>query len=607
MNSAGAAQSVVSHPARLRLTGSDASAVFKARRTLVQFGQYDDVKALDRRLASALGPPTVMVVGEVKRGKSTLVNALTGIVVSPMGADTVIPVAIAVVPPARDLAEGSAELLYPARKAVVTTAEAMRLLEPSFDGAELERPVGARMAVASRWLPGVALIDTPGVGGLMSAHGRRAKVASGEASALVFVTDGGQTLTSHELAFLRDVSERTEHVVLALTKTDRNPGGWEQVRDENRILLQRHAPRFAGLYIHAVAAPYALHAVGQPAATAALLEQTSAIPGLAEAINDLIADNHRLVVANALRAGHSALQRTRDRVELALRAVEDVAVREDLQSEEARLAALQLQQRRARLDLERDLGRVRQAAIAFVNERCDEIIERMSERIKQERRGVKEAAKEQFAAELVSELTLLEADVRRFVGSRLAGVVEAAFGSLEAVPVGAGDVVTELTTVEARVRQRRATAVNPLMDPSVAGTAFMGSHLLGLAGLGGPVGLLFGGGAMVVLNLAFRGVRLGQQELTGTLQDSIAGMKQDLVAAIDSWLRELRPELHIALEDFLKESVAEVRQLIAEATRAAQQDAATHATTVARLQRRSAAVTSRLELVDTRLRELTQE
>jgi GTPase SAR1 family protein len=578
----------------------------QARDTLERFGQPEDVDLLSRALRRTVGPPTVVVVGEVKRGKSTLVNALTGARVSPTSAEVITLGIVAVVPPTVALPVGAARLLYPQQQRVVPTELAVRALSGTQDDPTADRPIGAEIALESRWLPGVAVLDTPGVGGLASAHGRRAREAAAKASALLFVTDGAQPLTAPELDFLRELSEGVEHVVFVLTKTDRNPGGWQEILQENRDLLRRHAPRFAHYPIHPVAASYAVHAIDQPAESVDLLEQASGVPALAATVNQVLSDARRAAVVNALRAGHTGLERVAARVDLELAAVDDEEIRADLRAEETRLAGLQLQQRRGRMDLERDLGRVREAALTLVNDRCEQIVGRLSAKIQGEWRGMRASAKAQFHSELESELSALEAEFRALVRARLEELVERAFGSLAAVPPSAGDVTAELPSVAATVRSRPAHLLNPLVDPSLAGTTFMGSHLLSLAGIGGPLGLLVGGGAMLAINLAFRGVRQGQQELAGTMNESVAGLKRELTAAVDSWVRELRPELAIALEDHLKTSIEEVRAVMVEANRAARGQAEARATTVARLERRAEAVRSRLAVVDARLRTLTR-
>ena len=55
---------------------------------------------------------------------------------------------------------------------------------------------------------GLCLVDTPGVGGLESAHGIITLSALDLAEAVLFVTDAGTELTAPELEFLKRAIER---------------------------------------------------------------------------------------------------------------------------------------------------------------------------------------------------------------------------------------------------------------------------------------------------------------------------------------------------------------------------------------------------------------
>jgi GTPase SAR1 family protein len=583
---------------------ADAVPAMQARRTLAQHGLTDAVAMIDVHLQSSSAPPSVVVVGETMRGKSTLVNALTGAMISPSSPTLATTCVISVEPPGDALPAGRAELVLPGRTELVDLADAVARLVPDDDW-DSEPPLAARLAVASRWLPGTVLIDTPGVGGLDSAMGRRARLAARQAAALIFVCDSGQPLGAGELQFLHEVGEHTEHILLVLTKIDRNPADWRTVAAANRRLLHQHAPRFAEHELHAVSAAYALHAGTQPPELAARLEEASGLPALAAGLSALVADRRRLAVGNALRAGAAGLQRAADTLLLQMRAVQEVAVREELTAERDRLTELQRQQRRGKLDLERDLGRARQQCVRYAGDRTDEVVAEFAARISKQRRGMSARVRDEFAAELAAGLDLLAAEVEAFTRERLAQVVADTFGALaqDRIPQD----VQQPADAGLRVRHRPSYALNPLLDPSLAGTAFMGSKMMSWAGLAGPWGLLAGAagaGTLLGLNLAFRGARQGQQELAGTLLETAAGVKQDLVAWIDAWIRELRPELHVALEDHVKESLAAVQKVLNDAARTAREEDEDRQRRLEQLQRQHEALLSRRTAVQTRLAEV---
>ena len=81
--------------------------------------------------------------------------------------------------------------------------------------------------------PGWRLVDTPGVGGLESAHGIVTLGALRATFGVIFVTDASQELTGPEVAFLRQALERCPAAVCVVTKTDLYPA-WRRIVELDR-------------------------------------------------------------------------------------------------------------------------------------------------------------------------------------------------------------------------------------------------------------------------------------------------------------------------------------------------------------------------------------
>lgn len=191
----------------------------------------------------ALDDPSVavVVVGEFKQGKSSLVNALVGTDVCPVDDD----VATAVPTYVRHGDEPAAALIAeadPPRRVPVPVSEVRRWVTEDVPvrGTPGEGHLGeARLAGVEVRLPrrllasGLVLIDTPGVGGLGSGPAAASLAASSMADALLFVTDASQELTRHEIDFLRRAREMCPTVACVLTKTDLYPA-WRKVRHLNQ-------------------------------------------------------------------------------------------------------------------------------------------------------------------------------------------------------------------------------------------------------------------------------------------------------------------------------------------------------------------------------------
>ncbi len=207
------------------------------------------------RLAAAkrsLTDPSVhiVVVGEFKQGKSSLVNALVGAKVCPVDDD----VATALPTYLRHGDEPAAELIFegdPPRREPVELKDIERWIveddptprttgvvsAPATVREEQPRPAGVEVRLPRRLLAGgLVLVDTPGVGGLGSAHSTASLAASSMADALLFVTDASQELTRSELDFLAQARQMCPTVVCVQTKTDFYPA-WRKVRDLNQAHL----------------------------------------------------------------------------------------------------------------------------------------------------------------------------------------------------------------------------------------------------------------------------------------------------------------------------------------------------------------------------------
>lgn len=190
---------------------------------------------------------TVVVVGEFKRGKSTLVNALLQTAVCPVDADIVtsVPTVVTYGERAAARVEETAE-----DGDGVVTREANLGEIPALVSETPGRPSRVRsveVRVPHRILrSGLRLVDTPGVGGLDSAHGQLSLGALGMAGGALFVTDAAQELTGPELEFLQTAAQRCEHTALVVTKIDLYPQ-WRRIVE----LDEQHVNR-AGLAIPVV-------------------------------------------------------------------------------------------------------------------------------------------------------------------------------------------------------------------------------------------------------------------------------------------------------------------------------------------------------------------
>jgi GTP-binding protein EngB required for normal cell division len=193
-------------------------------------------------VAGPSGAATVVVVGEKKRGKSSLINALIerpGLL--PVDVDVASCVHLVVGYAAEETAQVVDVANPDGRPVPLTDIGRYAALDPETGLVRHPDVSHVTVGLPHPVLTGLNLIDTPGVGGLVAGHASITSAAVQRADALLFVVNGASELTSSECEFLAGVSDQTSTVLFVLTQIDKYPQ-WQQILDTNRRLIAEHAP-----------------------------------------------------------------------------------------------------------------------------------------------------------------------------------------------------------------------------------------------------------------------------------------------------------------------------------------------------------------------------
>lgn len=190
----------------------------------------------------------IVVAGEIKRGKTSFINALVGHPgLLPVDADVATAVYLAVT-------HGPQLAIEVVRRGAGDTNLERFAIDPadlvhyaSMLG-DADRRVGVSAVEVKLPDPllerGLAIVDTPGVGGMSRGHRDVALASLQVADALVFTVSSQEPILRTELEFLAEASARIDTVIFVLTKVDAN-ANWAAMLTEDRQKLQTFGAQLA--------------------------------------------------------------------------------------------------------------------------------------------------------------------------------------------------------------------------------------------------------------------------------------------------------------------------------------------------------------------------
>ncbi|OBJ59408.1 dynamin-like GTPase family protein [Mycobacterium sp. 1423905.2] len=201
----------------------------------------DLVQRLTRARDRILDPQIrVVIAGQLKQGKSQLLNSLLNLPVARVGDDeaTVVTtvVSYSAEPSARLIVAAGPEGEMAAVNIPIDEINTDLRRAPQAGGREVLRvEIGAPSPLLQG---GLAFIDTPGVGGHGQPHLSSTLGLLPDADALLMVSDTSQEFTEPEMWFIRKAFEICPVGVVVATKTDLYPR-WREIVNTNAAHLQR--------------------------------------------------------------------------------------------------------------------------------------------------------------------------------------------------------------------------------------------------------------------------------------------------------------------------------------------------------------------------------
>lgn len=508
-------------------------------------------------------PETILVVvGEFKQGKSSLVNGLLGADLCPV-ADDIATATLMVI----HQGERAATLWRQSEGQMAGEPIAVEQLE-EFATESANPGNRADIALIEVRLPnpflarGITLVDTPGVGGLSPGYMGMTLAYLQSADALLFVTDASAPLSGAELEFLKLASERCSGITVVLSKIDLFPA-WRRIAEVDAEIL-------AAAGIRAKLLP-----LSSSLRSEAFLRRDSDInaesgyPDLLAVVGDTILDPSRaLASARATAEALFVTDLLLGEIQPELAALEDPTV--------AARTLDALERERERLDRLRAGGARWQL---LLNDQFGDLVadaeHRFRQRIRHVSRDSDESIENSDPGENWDEVVALVRDV----------VAEAASGVVRELEAGADTVGANIVSllqeeaiaIDAALGRATPVDVGRLWSATrppqqaLTETAGMGwaslrgaqGGILVLGMMGGLAGIALSTGMMLGVGAIFGGKQIFEErrkQLTQRRQKARAAVRQfldDVQFEVGKSMREVSRELQRQLRDHFSERIAE--------------------------------------------------
>ncbi len=531
--------------------------------------------------------PSVLIAGEDKRGKSSLVNVLMGLPeMSPVGVEVVTgsPISFFHSPQER-----ATILRYGnSTPEEVSVEDARRLATVQGNPQNSENIRAVQIGVGSELLKHMLLVDTPGVGGLNSGHAELTLQTLAFADALVFVVEAGAQFRGPELEFLKKASSRIETVILVMTKTDLHRG-WRTILEDNLKVLGEYAPRFSSCPVVPTSAALALRGLRSPDPDDAreLLDESGVGELQRVLVDHVVRRADALATVNRLRSavGPLTLMQRDLNQKIAVLDRGDSSVAQ-MRAEQQRLEALNQEKAEWPRKLEREVRRITLER----NEQCTagmvEIRRRYDERIKSPKRGDSET----LPGELIADITALAGRLNETSVERLMGVVDSVLDDLDeggearaaVARIGSTDLQDRLGTIglgsTSLAGHDKLLLVSSFATGRSMGSLVSGSGLGLTAGafIAPPIGIAIGlaVGALFAYQ-SFRGrsrqlfsqeFRTWMSEQCSQAQVSINTTFQREMIDIQEEIRDLVRQVLLTRERQIRGSIDEAKALLEQAS-----------------------------------------
>lgn len=556
---------------------------------------------------------SVVIIGEVKRGKSSLVNALIGrrdLLPVDVITATSAPIRIHTEPDqpedkpilARLVRGTERDPIDPSELKNWVTQEAVDAINraPKDSQEVASLPSAAELLVPFSGLGKVTIIDTPGVGGL-DEHAVTASLAEARnAGVLLMVCDASTPITAPEMDILRRAREQVGSVIVAVTKTDKNVRRWRSIVADDQRLIAEHL----GLDIPVIGVSSLRALDAAEAASPEKREKIEQRCGIAELRQQII--NHvnspgNLGTITALEITRSTMQSITTDIQRDIKLYDKTsdAVGE-LEAEKRKLEAFRDATSEWEQLFMRDIQLSRNKVSAAMDQALTDLKTRWTNRINSEGMRVLRSKPQVFTSQIEIELRQI---MEHMVMSMVSEVTRRAAQLFQ----GRRDLVDQ-------VQQQIFAAMAPpqslshdvekksagLVDPSMLTMGIVGAGALTVVIPFAPVAAA----AWIGVNMGYRAMRNGKQHLLVWLRETIATTRSSINRMIDITITTGRTEILLRHRAAIRHEQRNLQGKIESAQKIARETEAQRKQTIARLKKNGEIVQQTIEELDGHLEAL---
>ena len=597
----------MSHGSPAAASRTPEESVTRAADIARRYGQDSAADRAVQMLNATFRAGTVVVMGEVKRGKSSLVNALIAqpdLLPVDVLTCTSAPIRVAVshdgpVVPQVTLVRGTErEMILATELARWVTVDGVGSLQGNtnvgMDEAQ-DPPSSAEISVRYPDMDGITVVDTPGVGGLDKRAVTAALQEARHAGVLLMVCDASTPITAPEMDILRQAHDSVGGVIVAVTKTDKNTRRWRAIVEDNKRLISSHMG--IDVPVVGVSSLRALDAARciDPARRAEL-ERRSGIAQLRSQLRAQLRQPAAMGQRAALQSITTTLtgiaKTVRD--DIRLLAESSTAV-EQLEAEKTTLERLREESSEFEQRFQRDLAVARTRVTEGLDKALEEVRHEWTQQINADSLRVLRSKPQVFTSQIETELAVVMEDTVGAMVEEISELASALFPDRqELIAEIMGTTVASLTPAEVSGHEVEKKTKD-IIDPSVLMMGMIGSGALAAIIPVAPLA----GAVWVGVNLGYRAMRNGKQHLITWLRETTASVRTATTRMLDTLITTARTDVMLRYRADLRTKIKELHGRIDQAREAARESEGER-------QERSARLTRNVQIIEATIAELGQ-